>query len=227
MVILDCNMKKLRLLFAAIFCIGLNFIQAQTIKDIDGNIYNPIKIGNQIWLIENLKTTRYSNGDTIPNVKDTIEWHILQTGAYANYNNSDSLVNKYGRLYNWPVVNDPKGLAPKGWHVASRKEWEELIDTLGGLEEAKNKLMESTWWTSEDLLPSKSCGFNALPGGFRSSETGARYGAIGNTAYWWTSTLDEQWPSDPISITIGSYNSVEIGSDIRRYGHSVRCIKDK
>lgn len=101
-----------------------------TVKDIDGNVYHTIVIGTQTWMLENLKTTKYSNGDPIPNITDSLTWVSLETGAYCNYNNDENNSVIYGRLYNWYSVNDSRKLAPVGWHVPNDSEWRTLTDFL-------------------------------------------------------------------------------------------------
>jgi len=102
-------------------------LPGETVSDIDGNLYHSIKIGNQIWTVENLKTTKFRNGDPIENIEPFYLWDVI-TPAYCNYNNDESVVATYGRLYNWYAVSDSRGLAPEGWHIPSRSEWQTLID---------------------------------------------------------------------------------------------------
>src|ERR1035437_5241046 len=108
-----------------LFCIGLTRPQAQTVKDKDGNVYQTVKIGTQVWMVENLKTTKYNNGDPINNVSDKKTWSQLSTGAWCNSDNDIATRNKYGKLYNWYAVKTGN-LAPSGWHVPSDAEWEAL-----------------------------------------------------------------------------------------------------
>jgi len=100
---------------------------SNTITDIDGNIYPVITICNQVWVQKNLNVSRYSNGDPIPNVTDNLQWATLTTGAWCWYNNdSATYAAVYGKLYNWYAVNDPRGLAPAGWHIPSESDWNKL-----------------------------------------------------------------------------------------------------
>jgi len=108
--------------------------QAQTVTDIDGNLYNTVTIGTQVWLEENLKVTYYNNGDEIPNVSSNTTWLSLSTGAYCNYENNTSYAPIYGRLYNWFAVNDSRGICPTEWHIATDEEWTVLTDLLGGVQ---------------------------------------------------------------------------------------------
>jgi len=119
-------MKKVILFLTGL--IALNFQnQAQTVKDIDGNIYNIVKIGKQKWLKENLKTTKFNDGTAIPLVTDSLTWIKDTTPAYCNYKNTTNTdtINTCGRLYNWYTVNTSK-LCPTGWHVPSDTEWTTL-----------------------------------------------------------------------------------------------------
>ncbi len=125
-------MKKLTLLFTAIAIITLQNY-AQTVTDIDGNVYNTVNIGTQLWLLENLKTTKLNDGTIIPNVTDTTSWSNLTTPGRCAYNNTTNAdtINTYGLLYNWHTVNTGN-LCPIGWHVPSDSEWISLTNSFGG-----------------------------------------------------------------------------------------------
>jgi uncharacterized protein (TIGR02145 family) len=113
---------------------GINTLVAQdstTVIDIDGNVYKTVIIGDQEWMVENLRVTHYQNGEPIPNVKDSTEWINLSSGAYAAYNNDDSLAAIYGYLYNWYAVADTNNIAPQGWHVPNHSDWLILEMNLG------------------------------------------------------------------------------------------------
>ncbi|MCU4155333.1 fibrobacter succinogenes major paralogous domain-containing protein [Carboxylicivirga sp. A043] len=105
-----------------------------TVNDIDGNVYKTIKIGKQTCMAENLRVTRFRNGDALPNITDNDKWSIQAVAAYCNYNNTEDLdtIATYGRLYNWYAVADSRNIAPKGWRVATPEDWNILIDYLGG-----------------------------------------------------------------------------------------------
>src|SRR5665648_943598 len=103
-----------------------------TVTDIDGNVYKTVTIGTQVWMAENLKTTKYRNGDPIPNITDATAWTNLTTGAYCNNNNDANYATTYGRLYNWYAVNDIRNIAPAGWHIPTKAEWTTLTTYLGG-----------------------------------------------------------------------------------------------
>jgi len=202
-----------------------------TETDIDGNLYHTIKIGSQTWMIENLKTTRFSNGDQIPSVTDDTYWTLLSSAwvskpGYCNYNNNENHAATYGRLYNWCTVNDKRGIAPKGWHIPSRSEWQTLIDYLGGDSLAGAKLKEAGYqnWKNPNTGATNSSGFTALPGGYRSGNTGYFY-ELGSAGYWWTSTDNGIFGA----ISVELHNTTRIINKCANwedYGFSVRCIKD-
>lgn len=196
-----------------------------TVSDIDGNIYPILTIGNQTWMTENLRTTKYNNGTAIPLVTDNTAWSNLQTPAYCWYNNDQATnSNTYGALYNWITVNT-SNLCPSGWHVPSDSEWTELTDYLGGESVAGGKLKETgtTHWNSPNEGATNETGFTALPGGHRYC-----YGSfylIGDNGSWWSATECYQgydWYRD---VDFGS-SSVYRGSGNVRNGFSVRCVRD-
>jgi uncharacterized protein (TIGR02145 family) len=123
--------KNVKLFVVTLFCIGLTRLQAQTVKDIDGNVYKTVTIGKQVWMAENLKTAKYNDGKTIPLVTDNTEWSNLSAPAYCWYNNDIANKEVYGALYNWYTVNTNK-VCPKGWHIPIDAEWTTLTTYLGG-----------------------------------------------------------------------------------------------
>lgn len=146
-----------------------------TVKDIDGNQYQTVKIGSQVWMKENLKVTRYRNGDPIPRVTVNSEWVDLATGAYcACYNDEGTTAFTYGYLYNWYAVDDRRNLAPAGWHVPTDAEWQILMDYLGGEILAGGKLKETgtSHWASPNTGATNESGFTARPGGIRGFDYG-------------------------------------------------------
>jgi len=200
-------------------------ILKDTVIDVDGNIYHTVKIGKQTWLVENLKVSRYRNGDSIPNVKDSKSWNYSTTGAYCNYKNDIKEAKIYGKLYNWHAVNDKRGVAPKGWHVATYDEWGKLINSSGGERKAGCKLKETTslHWVSPNKGATNSSEFLALPGGYRYYN--GVFGFIGESGAWWTAT--EYNTTEAWSIGIRSINcEVNALSGVKADGFSVRCVKD-
>ncbi|MEI6124666.1 MAG: fibrobacter succinogenes major paralogous domain-containing protein [Bacteroidota bacterium] len=185
--------KKEMLLVLCFIIIAISSVKAQnaTIKDIDGNTYNTVTIGTQTWMKENLKVTKYRNGDPIPNITDSVEWrkeemNIIHNGAYCAYNNSPSNAKTYGYLYNWYTVVDSRNLCPTGWHVPSNDEWNDLRNYLtsndyGFQDDKKNigkSLASKSGWAADNLKgnigndpgSNNKSGFTALPGGNRSSD---------------------------------------------------------
>lgn len=207
-----------------------------TVKDIDNNVYKTVKIGDQIWMAENLKVTKYRNGDPIPNVIDDKVWRVLKTGAFCNYNNDASLVKSYGRLYNWHAVKDIRNIAPIGWHIPSDDEWTTLTNTLGGRLVAGGKMKEvgTTHWLTPNTGASNDSGFLGLPGGLRNPgwgpvgnpDDGGNFKDIGKYGHWHSSTeYDNRYENRRYL----NYNNAEIGRDDpypKESGFSVRCLKD-
>jgi uncharacterized protein (TIGR02145 family) len=202
-----------------------------SLTDQGGNTYKTVTIGAQVWMAENLKTTKYRNGDPITNVADNTEWENLTTGGYCTYDDDLNNLNAYGHLYNWYAVNDPRNIAPEGWHVASDSEWTTLNNYLGGGIAAGDKLKETgtIHWTVSNTQTNES-GFTALPGGFRNNmrlgglKAIYHYSDIGLNGYWWSST-----ESESISAIIRYFafdNSLLTLSFLKNYGCSVRCVKD-
>jgi uncharacterized protein (TIGR02145 family) len=198
----------------------------QIVTDTDGNQYHTVRIGKQVWMVENLKTTRFNDGKAIPLVSENQEWAHLTTSAYCWYNN-DSVTNKnkYGALYNYYSVSTGK-LAPKGWRVPTDEDWKILVDFLGGESVAGGKMKEegTIHWKNPNKNASDSSGFSGLPGGFRLPE--GRFFLLGQTGYWWAS-----WTNNKSNFAVGrimvSYNaSAQICYESKGYGFSVRCIKD-
>ena len=201
-----------------------------TVSDIDGNVYTTVIIGKQAWLVENLKTTRYRNGDIIPNVVDSIEWKNLLTGAQCSYHNDQSNYYTYGNLYNWYVVNDPRSICPKGWHVPSDAEWGALTTSLGGLAVSGGKMKQegTTLWNPPNTGATNLSGFTALPSGRRRATefmNHADFEFMGTAGRWWSSTeqgTEEAWTRAMHFDDM----AVERSTRTKVYGLSVRCIKD-
>jgi uncharacterized protein (TIGR02145 family) len=193
--------------------------------DIDGNLYHTVKIGSQVWMVENLRVTHYRNGEAIPNIEDHTQWPRLTSGAFCNYNNDPGNVPTYGRLYNWYAVDDPRKLAPKGWHIPSDAEWTILAVYLGGKADAGGKLKEAatSHWLEPNTGATNETGFTAVPNGYRGIFSG--FTNLGETAEMWTSTADDE---DWVWARVIYFNSAELHvlEAGRAAGFSVRCIKD-
>lgn len=193
-----------------------------TIKDIDGNVYHTVTIGTQVWTVENLKVTKYNDGAPIPNITDENQWRNLNNGAYCNYENLESYISTYGRLYNWHAVNTGK-LAPTGWHVPTESDWEALIAFLGGDGIAGGKLKATgSSWASPNTAATNESGFTGLPGGYR--ESGGAFSSCGEIGRWWSATNADIYPC---SVLLSFDNSVaDIEVSFIGAGRSIRCVKD-
>jgi uncharacterized protein (TIGR02145 family) len=197
----------------------------EAVTDIDGNIYQAIKLGDKWWMAENLKVTHYRNGDAIPNVIDSGTWYDLTTGAYCNYKNDADNADIYGHLYNWYAVRDNRRIAPEGWHVATNFEWQKLIDYLGGDAVAGGKMKEAgtTHWWQPNTGATNQSDFSALPGGYRRAN--ANDDDLGRVANFWSSSefaIDGAW-----NRGLGFYSTeVFHNGGFKVYGLSVRCVRD-
>jgi uncharacterized protein (TIGR02145 family) len=184
-----------------------------------------IVIGTQQWMSKNLDVAFYRNGDPIPQVADPAAWAVLTTGAWCYYNNDSIQGNKYGKLYNWYAVNDPRGLAPQGWHVPSDAEWTILETALGGSSVAGGKMKEAGTlnWTTPNTGGNNNSGFAGLPGGFRVSF--GSFFDVGFYGYWWSSTEASTTFAWVRFLDYG-FGSVDRGNFNKRIGFSVRCLRD-
>jgi uncharacterized protein (TIGR02145 family) len=196
------------------------------VTDIDGNVYHSVSIGTQLWMKENLKTTKFRNGDPIPNITDDANWGNTAIGAYCNYNNDITNKDLYGCLYNWIAVSDSRNLAPSGWHVATDKDWQTLRDFLGGETIAGGKLKETgtNHWTPPNVGATDEVGFKAMPAG-RRIYTGV-FDSVGEFADWWTSTeyvANAEWD---YSILFDESTLKNSYGKVKNFGSSVRCVKD-
>jgi uncharacterized protein (TIGR02145 family) len=197
-----------------------------TVNDADGNIYNTITIGTQTWMAENLKTTRYSNGDQIPNVPYFEDWRNLNSGASCENTNISDFYSTYGLYYNWYAVQDNRNICPVGWHVPTDEEWTTLTNLYtGGYLFAAIKLKEAgtTHWNSTNTAATNESGFTALPASFRPEGTG--FINPGEQGRWWTGTeFDSNNAWDRLMGRNASYVNRE--ETTKTIGLSVRCIKD-
>ncbi|MEE4198707.1 MAG: FISUMP domain-containing protein [Bacteroidales bacterium] len=191
----------------------------------DGQKYKWVKIGNQVWSTRNLDVTTFRNGDQIQQVKTDEEWE--KAGAYKQpawcyYDNNPVNGEKYGKLYNWYAVNDPRGLSPLGWHIPSDAEWTELTDYLGGEDVNGQKMKSTSGWVENGNGNDKS-GFSGLPCGFRDDD--GAFGYIGEYGIWWSSTERHAyaaWNRDLSFSNVGVYR----GDSGKAQGLSVRCLRD-
>ena len=194
-------------------------------KVINQKKYESIKIGDQIWMSENLDVDRFRNGDIIHEAKTKEDWKRAgQTGqsAWCYYENNEANGRRHGKLYNWHAVNDDRGLAPEGWHISTDKEWSILIDMLGGENEAGKKIKSVEGWMDNGNGLNES-NFTGLPSGYR-DDLGYFYN-IGTNGYWWSSTefkSNRAW-----TRYLDSQDSIaKRNSSSKVNGFSVRCLKD-
>ncbi|MFH1120221.1 MAG: CARDB domain-containing protein [Bacteroidota bacterium] len=200
------------------------FSPGEGVTDIDGNVYTSVILGNQEWLVQNLKTTHFANGELIPNITDNTQWGSLTSSAWTWYNNSSQFENPYGKLYNWYSVADAQHLCPTGWHVPTDQEWTILTDYLGGLTVADEKLKEAgtAHWPDPNNGTNAS-GFTGVPGGNRSYL--GHFSYLGQRACWWSST--ENNAVTAWGRVLGyDYTNATTGYFYKNNGYSVRCLKD-
>jgi uncharacterized protein (TIGR02145 family) len=192
-----------------------------TMLDIEGTIYPTIRIGHQVWTAKNLHSKHYSNGDPIEHVTDPSAWLNKVTGAYCFYNMEPVNEGTYGVLYNWHAINDPRGVAPSGWHVPTEAEFDTLISFLGNDVVAGGKLKEpgTGHWHSPNAGATNESGFTALPGG------SSGFNDLGYQGIWWTATPFNQ--DNCVAFYVG-YNSggSSKGSFDKTSGFSVRLVKN-
>ena len=194
-----------------------------------------IKIKDQEWMTENLNVDTFRNGDAIPEAKSDDEWRkaqIEKKPAWCHYENDPSNGEKYGKLYNWYAVNDPRGLAPEGWHVPSEEEWKALCKGAPGPTKQAGKTLRSEdgWIHSSDYVPgSNESGFSAKGTGRRSFAGG--FSEIGCTGTWWSTSEDEEYAERGYPNVISWWMfywryKVETKSEYKSNGFAVRCLKD-
>ena len=226
------TMMKLlsRLKFLPIILIGVLFLSSCEKDrkhglpiDGDGNEYDTVVIGTQVWLAENLKTTKYNNGVSVPIVTDNSQWASTTSAAFCWYDNDPGYLESYGALYNWWAVN-VSFLCPEGYHVPSKVEWQTLIEYLGGEEIAGDKLKATGtqfWQTGNDAT--NETGFTAMPGGMRSPKDGTYY-SMRDYGYWWSSTQAGEYASR-LTMHYSLRNTI-LTNWFKESGFSVRCIKN-
>lgn len=220
------------------------------VTDIDGNGYKTVIIGEQEWMAQNLRTTRYANGNEIPNVTEQGEWDNLTTGAWSYYENDESHNNLHGKLYNWYAVDDPRNVCPDGWHVPSDEDWIEMEMFLGMPEDEAyslqgsrgedenvgGKLKSTNIWEPPNKGATNETGFSALPSGIRWSQS--QFVSFGGSAYFWVADefnnphTEEVVMKPMIRDFLYIYNSIfryvwDHGLDSpKSTGMSIRCVRD-
>jgi len=204
-------------------------VPGPNITDIDGNVYKTVQIGNQVWMAENLKATKYNDGTPIPYVSNQQQWATTTTGAYCFFANSTSFGQTYGNLYNFFAATNSKKLCPSGWHLPSDQEWTELSNFLGGSQNAGGliKMQGTEFWANPNAGATNSSGFSAKGASWR-GEDGLFYYWVGWSSSWWSSTSYNS--TEPWSYSASHNNSILLrqrGAYFKNNaGVSVRCIKD-
>jgi uncharacterized protein (TIGR02145 family) len=191
--------------------------------DGDGNYYDTIVIGTQVWLAENLKTTKYTNGLSIPLLTESAQWTTTTLPAYCWYNNQpEQFKDLYGALYNWHAVQKTT-LCPVGYHVPTTEEWNMLVSYLGGqtIAGGKLKLVGTEYWKTPNAFATNEFGFSAMPGGGR----GDAYGNMTIAGTWWSRSPGINDGGNGLRLTYVSSEASLTGLD-KTAGASVRCLKD-
>ncbi len=181
----------------------------------------------QSWMTKNLDVATYRNGDPIPKVTANAAWAALTTGAYCYYNNdSATYAATYGKLYNWYAVNDPRGLAPEGWHIPTDFEWTTLENCLGGAAVAGGAMKETgtTHWTTPNTGATNISGWAGLPDGDRNNVNGA-FGNVGGFGFWWSSS-EYNTALAWTRYLVYDDGIINRFNDLKGSGFSVRCLRD-
>jgi uncharacterized protein (TIGR02145 family) len=213
--LIDNNMNKINslLLFSPLILINTQSY-AQTVT-----------IGTQVWMVQNLNVDKFRNGDPIPQAKTDEEWQKAAQSkqpAWCYLNNNSASGKLYGKLYNWFAVNDPRGLAPSGYHIPTDEEWTTLTSYLGGEFEAGEKMRSTSGWEG-NTLGSNSSGFTGLPGGRRLCDGEVSLNDIG-AGLWWSSTVNN--PYVAWSRSLQKDNLLLRFFSNKGDGLSVRCLRD-
>jgi uncharacterized protein (TIGR02145 family) len=217
-------MKKVLLL--AFLCVSFT-LNAQTLKDNDGNICTSVTIGKQTWMASNLNVTHFNNGDAIMQATTDEEWQKAANDhkpAWCYYKNDTTNSALYGKLYNYYAISDPRGISPIGWHIPLTTDFITMVKYLGGIDIAGLKIKSTTGWSQNGNGNNKS-GFNAMPSGFR-TEKGA-FDGLKSKSQWWTSSVEEFEKKQVYVVQLLNYSTelmyLKMNKEI---GVAVRCIKD-
>lgn len=193
--------------------------------DADGNQYPVTIIANRCWTVENLRTSTFQNGDTVPVVTDNTLWSVTEDPATAYFNNNPEINSLYGKLYNWYAVADERNLCPAGWHVATTQEYTQMVEGIGGALEAggKMKFLGTDFWNLPNTAASNASGFSAVGGSYRHFD--GNYFDFGKLGAFWTAdeiSLGNAWMR---YLYYDQGNVVAMGNS-KRNGLSVRCVAD-
>ena len=213
-----------------------SLIALRSLKKENSTNFQSVKIGNYFWMVENLNVLTFRNGDPITEAKSDDDWERASNEgkpAWCYYNNDSKDGKKFGKLYNWYAVNDPRGLAPVGWHISKKNEWKEIEKNLGEGSEwiAAWKLKTEDMWIT--CNGSNETGFSALPGGYRDDKGEFQNefdetGTLGYWGYWWNKeeVSTEEALHTVLNGGCGDGGYIESSSGNKKLGMSVRCVKD-
>lgn len=206
------------------------YTEGAGVSDIDGNSYRTIIIGNQEWMAENLRTSRYRNGDDINNISDNEAWADAASGAWSAYDNDEENIDRFGKLYNFFAVNDTRRVCPEGWRVPTNQQYIDFIGLLGSNANVVHtlRMTGSDSWEGTNAQATNSSGFSALPGGRR---LGGEFSDLGREGVWWTSSSSgpgndpaQAWRIlyEPLSRQYILINA----NATKPSGLSIRCMKE-
>lgn len=217
--------KQICIVGLALFLLSGKVNSQVKMKDGDGNEYGTVLVGSTYWIDQNLKSSKYANGDIITNVDDNTAWSQLNTGAWSYYNKSSLNGSTYGKLYNWYAVDDSRGVCPTGWRVPTNTDWNNLGKALGGdtLVGGKLKQTGTTLWSSPNTAATNQIGFNALPSGYRGN-MGA-YGSLASNAYFWVRESYNGTEAVGRNITSNS-KALFTEHNNKLNGFAIRCVKE-
>jgi uncharacterized protein (TIGR02145 family) len=197
-----------------------------SVTDIDGNVYPTVKIGEQEWMADNLRTTRYQNGEIIPNIIGNAEWISTRQGAWSHASNNANIDCPFGKLYNGFAASYDGNLCPSGWKVPSQEDWRTLAVTLGGDTISGGKLKAKVGWYPPHVGDLNASGFSAMPGGLRYVD--GQTLSFGGIGYFWSSTSYNAEPSQAVFSSMRHFDARQIiAEDSKVMGYSIRCIKEE
>lgn len=222
-------MKKISLILSAVVMTAMMLSSWGGGASKEEGASKEVTIGKQVWMTQNLNVDKFRNGDPIPEAKTDEEWRKAgENGepAWCYYNNNPDNGDRYGKLYNWYAVNDPRGLAPEGWKIPSDEDWSRLVDFLGGESVAGTKMKSTDFWADYEGKSgngTNESGFSGLPGGFRKNN--GKFYDIGKNGTWWSSTEMSTLSAWNRYLYYG-YGRVGRIFNLKENGLSVRCLRD-
>lgn len=223
------NARRVILLFS---CVILTAFTSEFDSITTIQVFKEVVIGNQTWMEQNLNLDTFRNGDVIPQARTVKEWTEAARNkkpAWCYFNNDSTLGSKYGKLYNFFAVSDPRGLAPEGWRIPKESDWVQLVDFLGGKAIAGSKMKSTSDWEKNGNGTNES-GFSALAGGSRElsliKKTQGFLG-MGSLGYWWSTNYDKRTQSIwVVSLNQSNGKLFSTFESSRGDGYSVRCIRN-